>query len=221
MKMTDEAISAALRFDPLSQAERVTGKDYKIDKGTESLGFAMHMVHSRNKQALLEFAGDTHFGMSWADFKSLLMKLGFTIHYTETFKKDGEDFSDELLLAFDAKRCALLVAESYWGGKSINSGTVYFNWHHKGDEFKWLSGCSGGAVDDAQNQAVSYDVREGLSFKLREADSLGDFVTPWIKRPFLWLLTYKDSNTKGYSYEAINADRLAKLPTEVLKLITP
>jgi hypothetical protein len=221
MKTTDQAISEALRFDPLGQAERLTGKSYKECEGTSSLGMLMHIEHGRNKRALLEFSGDTHFGMSFADFKALLPGLGFTIHHSESFKKDGEDFTDELILAFDPKRGALLTAHSYGGGRSINSGTVYFNWQHTSEKFDYLEGCSHGPIKDSLVRDYSYDIREGLAFKLREADERGSFVIPWIKRPFLWLLTYKDSDAKGYDYNAINKQRLAALPASVLKLITP
>ena len=39
------------------------------------------------------------------------------------------------------------------------------------------------------------DVREGLAFRLEQMRSGGQFVTPWIERPFLWLLNYTEADS--------------------------
>jgi|SRR6478736_189806 len=219
MKDLNTAIADALKFDPLGHAERLTGESYKTDKGTEALGFLMHIEHAKNKSALLELAGDTHFSMSWSDLKALLAKVGFVIYHTH--RHNSEDGTpNEAILCFDKSRGALLWAESY-NGDRINSGTVYFNWRYpEGGEW-WLHGASCAPTKEERVRCSSYDIREGLLYNLRTVEERGEFVTPWVARPFLWLLTHWDSKPKDYSYDKINAERLTHLPHHVLAAITP
>ena len=58
-------------------------------------------------------------------------------------------------------------------------------------------------------------------FNLGRLAKHGTFVSPWVERPFLWLLNYMDTKTEGYDYKAINEARIAKLPEHVRTCITP
>lgn len=230
MSTTQKAVANALRFDALAHAEQLTGQSYKEDKGTEALGFLMHLDHVKNKRAILEFTGDTHFSMPWTDFKAMLPRLGFTIMFTEPFK-DEQRGDEEAVCAWDDRRGALIWAETYrLSAKDsryppgINSGSVYFCW--KSNESNvWLERCSSSPIQNEAGEYIgrsySYDVREGLKHTLEQADTLGTYMKPWPGKPFLWLLTYMDPKTPGYNHDAITAARLAKLPESVRNIISP
>ena len=67
----------------------------------------------------------------------------------------------------------------------------------------------------------NHDCREALKFNMTGLAENGRFLKKWIDRPFLWLCHYADTKVEGYSYEAINAEKIAKLPEHVRKAITP
>lgn len=223
----NEAVAAALRYDPLAEAEKLTGQSYKESEGTSMLGFAMRLEHAKNKRALLEFTGDTYFGIPWTDFKAMLPKLGFKILFVEPFL-DERGKPEEAICAWNETYGALL-----WTGTfrlsdktdpkyppGINGGQVYFCWrHNEGDDYR-LDGASHGPISkDFKTRHVSYDIREGLKHHLNECAKHGQFVKPWPAIPFLWLLTYMDTKDKDYDYKAINKRRLDKLPDEVKRVI--
>ncbi len=70
----NKEILASLAVDPLAMAERITGKSYKDDESTSGLGMLLSLQHNRNKRDLLEFMGDTHYGISAKDTIAKLHK---------------------------------------------------------------------------------------------------------------------------------------------------
>ena len=82
-------ISAALRFDPLAEAERLTGKSHKDDAATSSLGFGLALIHNQEKEALLRSTADSHFNMAFAETVALYADLGFDQVYREQFTGSG------------------------------------------------------------------------------------------------------------------------------------
>jgi hypothetical protein len=86
----------------------------------------------------------------------------------------------------------LLRAESYSAWNSVNSVDVYYNLRTD----KFPSRSSGGFANGA---FVGHcDGREGLRHHLAECRKIGAFLPQWVKRPFLWLLTYMDPEQDGY-----------------------
>ena len=49
----------------------------------------------------------------------------------------------------------------------------------------------------------------------------GDFLVPWVQRPFLWLLDYSQTKVPGYDYKAISEAVIATFPAHVHAAITP
>ena len=54
---------------------------------------------------------------------------------------------------------------------------------------------------------------------MERMEAAGEFLPTWIKPSFLWLLHYMDTKKEGYSYDAINAERIAMLPPHVQSAI--
>lgn len=118
---------------------------------------------------------------------------------------------------------------------SVNSISVAFNWRPaKPDLCCRLTDGGGsrhGVIDpnplfkvkpsqynpEGHNYATvgTFDGREGLFTKLAWAEENGQFITPWLERPFLWLLTYADTKRPDYDHNVINEARLQKLPPNV------
>lgn len=64
-----------------------------------------------------------------------------------------------------------------------------------------------------------HDCREAIKNNINLMVENGEFITQWKSQPFLWLIHHGDTKEEGYSYEAINKERLSKLPEDVRKKI--
>jgi hypothetical protein len=206
-----------LRTDPLADAERLTGKSYKDDESTMALGFLMHLGHSERKATALQQADDSWFSMSLADTLALYDRLGFKEVLCDEFV--GRTYSDEpaptetFRVLWNPKGI-LAKVESY-GGIGRNSTTIFYNVRVRNVQDRTWGYCisSGRLHDDVY---VGYhDAREGVRRAIERWEEVGDFLPVWVERPFLWLLTYTDSDVEGYDYEAITAERISRLPQNV------
>jgi len=205
MKTTEEA----LRFDGLAEAERITGKSYKESAESESLGVLLHMLGSREKSRVLSENNDTHFSQTREEFESVLTSMGFELVLCE----DIPGTEDKLRIYW--RNGLLLRTDSYFGDKSVNGGNCYFNF--KGPREGMFS-CSNGHAGEIDGSPVwdgDFDVREGLRFRIERMEACGEILPKWHKRGFLWLLHYMDTKKPAYDYNAINAERIARLPIYV------
>ena len=71
-----------------------------------------------------------------------------------------------------------------------------------------------------------HDCREALSFHIRQMKENGEFITPWVERPFLWLLNYAEErqindDNRGTLSDEVTDSRILLLPEDVQKAITP
>ena len=213
--MNTQKIEEALRFDALLHAEEITGKSYKTDGDTEMLGVALHMSHSQKKKELLKSAGDTYWAMPMSEWFAVVQSMGFERIFSMPIPETNDHF--HILW----KPGVLLTVDTYWGDKSVNSAKAHFN--YKGPRsamFKCSSGHAG-TVDGEEVWEGSVDAREGFRFAMDRMQAAGEFLPVWIGNPFLWLLHYMDTKKGGYSYEAINAERIALLPPHVQSAIKP
>lgn len=158
---------------------------------------------------------DTCFGNTLAENLEVIFDLGFE----EIIREDIPDTEDQWMIFW--KPGILLFCESYEGGKSMNSGNVYFNFD---GPINAISSFSGGYRDGGNDNLISvgsFDIREGLRHRLTTMESAGTILDTWIERPFLWLLHYNDAKEEGYDYNTINADRISKLPQHIQTAISP
>lgn len=239
------AVLDALEVDPLAVAEKMTGQSYKTDKATESLGFGLHLAHVQSKRELLSAIGDTHYGLSAAQGLALFLKDGFDIVGVRKFEghtgDKGEIYDERMYILFCKRRGILVRFETYGRGSAhnpdgtCNSIQVYFNYRPGYKDFNMCgySGCS--VVDPSplyRAETTKYnpngynyvtvgyfDGREGIFTRLQMLEQNGEFVTPWLDKPWFWFLSYADTKDKGYDIEGINRTVLSALPDYVKKAI--
>ena len=208
-------IKEALATDPLQLAEEMTGKSYKVSKETESLGFALHVINDQVKQQLLREDDDTYFGQPLLDYMGIVESLGFKQVYAKTIP-DTKDVNyiywhpDGLLLKFDS-----------YCGNQINGGKFYFNLKIRSyKEFYEASlPMSHEAIGEELVVAGDMDCREGLKHYILELRKVGEFLNPWVKDVWMWLLSYADTNDPNYNYHTINREIVSCLPKEVQESI--
>lgn len=212
---TNPEIKAALEFDALHEAEKITGTYYKEDESAVWLSMAIAQRQREQTNALLFLNNDTN---SWTqtaeEFFAVLKSMGFDLVLREDIPGTKDHFS------IFWRNGVLLDCDTFRDGKSINGGKAYFNYRGPRDA---LNQCSNGLASKENGEYTWHcarDIREGLRFALQECESQGEILTKWVKRPFLWLLHYNDTKGK-YDYDAINEARIAKLPKEIQEAITP
>lgn len=240
---TDDAIGAALSYDALAEAEKETGHSYKTDKDTGMRGMLDHVMHGGRKDALLRAADDTVLSNDLDRYLRIISEEGFEQVLRLPFVAvgyGGKDARDEVFYVFWHDADGLLLAFDTYNTTHVNGGNLYYNirpkpgilprnsslrhgatssggWHGQdGDEANWI-------------WSGNHDCREALRYHLRQLRAHGEFVTPWVDQPFVWLLHYMDTKDatgtslpySGYDHKAINKARIALLPAHVQAAITP
>jgi len=209
----NQNVKDALSFDPLDTAEKITGLRCDEDQNTIGVGVALSTFNSDVKKSILVETKDTHFMMLFSEFLSVATDLGFK----EILRDQIQDSKDVFIIMY--RPGILLKCESYYDGSVVNSANMYLN--YKGPN-EGMFHYSGGYVCDADGQSVweaSFDVREGLRFTINMMEEKGQILESWVERPFLWLLDYNHTKIEGYDYNAINAGRISRLPSEVQRMI--
>lgn len=125
MKKEQRIILDLMKQDPLSDAEKITGKSYKEDEGTEAIGMLLHLEKNAALTALLKQAGDTTWGMSVLEYIEVITKFGFQQVYIEPFVCDNRK---ESLYIFFHVELSILLSFDTFNGSSVNSGHFYYNW---------------------------------------------------------------------------------------------
>ena len=204
----------ALDYDALDTAERITGLSYKKTDAVAFLGMALMQENNAKKDALLAETADTHWGQTFSEWIGTVEAMGFK----EMSSEKIEGTEDEFKIFW--RDGILLTVESYCGGKSVNSAKAYFNYKGPRNAMRHCSNGFAGGTDEAPIWEGSYDSREGLKFTLEKMQAEGEFLKAWVKQPFLWLLTYRDTKEedytpKKYDYTTINKRRIENLPSVV------
>ncbi len=232
----------AINLDGLALAEKITGVSYKGCELTQSLGMSLFFTNNKIKKENLQKLGDTHFGMTFDDFISLIESKGFIKVYEEEFPNPHSDekvIMEKLVVYW--KDGILLDATSHWD--NLNGGSIHFNWEPKPNLEKYtaLNGCSNGPIIIGKTEPKpyfnkftnetemrteniysnardgSYDVREGLFLKISDLQEQGKFVSPWIEPPFLYLVNYNENKVEGYDYKKITYNKILGFPLHVIE----
>lgn len=228
-------IEKALKYDPIATAEKLVGGR------ADALSLLLHMGHQEKKHKLLKENRDTTWRMNPDEYKSIVLDLGFEIVLQDSFESvDPWDnhLTDEWFIAWQPGM--LLWWDTYGHGKkSVNTATLYYNWRflpkteeelEEGEKPLHIGHfiSTGHMLREGEHQIIvgDHDVREGLRHTLVKFLRNGEFVTPWIERPHLWLCEHavkppekNDYNWSGYD-EACDA-KLQKLPQHVKDMIGP
>ncbi|TXH48892.1 MAG: hypothetical protein E6Q97_23855 [Desulfurellales bacterium] len=205
-------LDEALKYDPLADAENITGQSYKQNDAVAWLGMALMQDQRKTKDALLSANRDTNaFRQTIPEFFDILDDMGFR----EVLKIAIEGTRDHFHVFW---KPGLLIRLDTYAGRSVNSGSCYYN--YRGPR-SVVSGSNGGIQHAGELVWVGgMDIREGFRHKLDTMAEAGEFLDEWIKPPFLRLLHYADEKVEGYDYKKITTQRIAMLPEDVRATIT-
>ncbi len=187
-----------LRFDPLDTAEKVTGKSYKVDKATESLGMGLHFLHIREKRQALQEAEDVHYDSSVSWYQTVATKLGFLVAHEDSFKCKSSGQEETKYVCYREKGGVLLVWDTYNG--HVNDASFYYNWEPNRETQPYEYTSSGQWVniegeDKPRIWAGNHHGVEALKFNLLRLEQAGKFITPMLADPMLpWLTNREERN---------------------------
>ena len=208
---TGREIEAALNFDSLHEAEKITGISYKDDESTALLGMALMMSQRKRKDRLLADARDTNsWSQTLAEWMAVVDDMGFRLLSCEDIPGTGDKY--RIWWHDDG---ILLHSDSYYNDKVCSSATAVFNYVGPRNAMHSCSSSFAGELDGSEVWDASRDARDGLRFALDRMRECGRFVKPWLRWGFRWLLHYGDTRTEDFDYAAITAARLARLPDDV------
>lgn len=217
-----DLIGDSLSYDPLAEAERITGSSYKDDESTAFLGMMLAMEHSRSKSEIMRATNDTCHNNTLEETVSIIEGMGFQLMLSDSFTSVcGEKTSEEKWFIY-WKEGILVFFDTFRG--SLNSGHAYFNLSQApSPENRYsLHGFSGSYARTKEGDVVSVgsiDIREGFRYKLNSFGEKGTFLSEWVEQPFLWLLHHMDTKEPNYDYDSINRERISLLPVDVQKAI--
>ncbi len=168
---------------------------------------------------------DTYYRSNFQDAVAVYKDLGFEVIHRRTFTDpvwgEGAPKEEQYLILWHSDGI-LATAESYGGGRTVNTTKVYYNVEFTPDADYWGRTSSGRFYDPDRGLWIGHhDTRLGLREVLDGLRSVGTFQPKWVERPFLWLLTYMDSREEDYDYDAINERVISELPEHVRNAITP
>lgn len=208
-----------LKFDAFDVAEKLTNSSYRTNPLINDIGLMMHVSKVRGLKATLEKLDDTNISNQLENYLRIVQEEGFQILLALPFSNESGQ-EEKLYICFHKTDGILLVFDTY-GGKSVNGGHFYYNWKpNDNDPRNGDTVLSSGGYRKEGSELIwsgDHDCREALRLHIRDLREHGEFVTPWVERPFIWLLHYMDTRDSSYDYEAINKERLAMLPSEVVQ----
>lgn len=212
-----KTIDKLLSYDSLQEAENFTGKSYKEDTLTRTLGLHLLQKNTIEKEALLDSIDDTKFNETEEEYLRKVTDFGFETLVVLPFT-NTHNVEERFYIMFHPEHSILLSWDTFtweddgsWAkvGKEVpkpdrNGGNIYFNWESK---------------SPADRRQHSTDCREALKYNIDYLLESGSFLKVWGYQPFMWLLHYMDTNDPHYDYKAINAERIAMLPQDVQNII--
>lgn len=169
-----------------------------------------------------EFPGEFIVAARALRYLELVERIGFR----QVLKVDFKGYKNEdeaFFIYWDAKRGILLSFDT--SNCRVNHGYLYYNWIPMDGEVSCSYRFADGVLVKYNDRILwvgrqSYSGRD-IDEDIKNLDENGEFVVPWIIRPSLWLLHYKDKERERYSkivdkeYELVNERRIAMLPKEI------
>lgn len=174
-----------LMFDPLSTAEKITGKSYTDDTETVAVGLEYLQYNKMRKRAILGELGDTYYGISWHDFLKIISDLGFEIVNSKRSVEELQDgivVSPTHIIAAHREKKLLIKARSWvpvnpQKNETLSSGTLYGSIDLSGVEedliWKFLGHLSFSFYGDKLQ--FYFGVAEGLMTRLNLIESVAPF----------------------------------------------
>jgi len=220
--MKNKQVLDILNTDVIHEVEKISNKhwsEFDHDENMKSIGLQI-MMNERKRYALKE-TGDTHWGMDWNQFKSLLEIHGFKEGYSEVYEYNKyEGSTEEVILYYHPEKNLVIWSQSYSNMTSINSGSLYGHYKTELNGYEAFNGvrCSHGYNQETQVYYFDIDVREGLFTKLYTLESDGEFVeADWSDR-FLWFLKL-DEDSKEVPYKILTQQKIDQANEECRKIL--
>lgn len=218
--MDNQPLDDLLKRDALQELENATGRHYTdLPPG---VCLAHHMEICRKKKEALVANEDTTFSMEIEPYLAVAHKMGFETVLEEQFC--GHDDVEEMYRVLWHAAWGLLLSFDSYGGKSVNSGNVYYNvWLSLREYDLHTSSGSFNVIEDDKGLWVGHhDCREGLKHYMfalaADGRNVGGFQVPWVEPPRLWLVHY--GAKKSGDYKAENERHIGMLPPEVRSAIS-
>ena len=189
----DKQIDALLNF----QATELTHPD-SGEHLPAAIEFGLDSIAIKAKQELFDATDDTNVDTTVDDFDRIAAELGFRVVHSEEYTaqnvSDDQPHNEQLKMLFNASRGILLSYSSWLGTADV--AKLYFNWRPTTEDWYQTLAIGGGrATQDPTILAAEFDLHEGLRARIRQLDSLGEFITPWLKQPnSYWIVTHKEIN---------------------------
>lgn len=223
-----------LKYDSLAEAAKITGKSYKTDTPTSTLGLMLLQDNNIKKDNMLKTNGDVYYSISLQNYIKVIEQYGFQLVYSEDFKSNREWDNDTLYIYYHWRFGILLVFDSYGGNEQINGSRFYYNFGIPHNDDNWLDLVSSGAAYNpkeltqfAHIWSGYHDGREAVIHNIENIIQKTTFIQPWKYFPNVWLHHYMDdpdrSNKKLLWEEKlsilhqIQKNRIKKLPKEIHK----
>lgn len=216
-------IDMALDYDPIYEAEKISGKSHHSEFNNDDMMLAMgiSMLSGETKKSILKEAGDTYFGIEWNVFIALIKSYGFKEALTYDFidNQRGETKTEEAIIYYDDNGF-VIWAESYGGKDCINSGKIYgqIEVNKDFDRCDVLSHCSNGYFSD-NKVYFDKDIREGLINTINKVKKHSLPIKTWEHPSFLWFVDYMELKEDGYDYEQITKSKISKCPQEFQDIV--
>ena len=200
-------------YDPLDEAESLTGKSYKDDKETMGLGFLLMQASKHVKELKLKETNDTTLTNEISNYIKIIEDFGFNKVYEEIFVIENRE-EKQYMYWVDG---ILLVFDTHYG--YINGSSFYYNWVPNKDTeyYKYIS--SGGFAKDNKTWLGNHDGREAIKYKINQLKCNGKILKVWNEQMFLWLCHYGDTKNEEYDHKGIILDKIKRLPKEIQQAI--
>ena len=209
-----------LQFDSLSEAEKITGKDYTSDPMTSALGMLLHIDNAEREVEMLAGSDDTTLSNELDNYVRIVEDEGFQLVLTVPFTTSRSKSAESLFVYWHPE--GILLRFDTYESARVNGGDFYYNWapNENVDAYRFTS--SGSFFDDEGEMVWSgnHDSRKALRYHISQLRSNGRFLPIWATQPFIWLLHYGDTEADGYDYKSINDERVDLLPDYVQKAIS-
>lgn len=156
--------------------------------------------------------------MKTSEYLLLVEKIGFKQALKVNFK-GYENRGEAFYIYWDINHGILLCFDTY--GDNVNSGHFYYNWVPKDTQAAYKYTSSGGFEKNNDGMVLIgyHDCRENIDENIKNLEENGEFVVPWVYRPFLWLLHYKDkerhTSIDNMDFKLVNKRRIAMLPKDI------
>jgi hypothetical protein len=175
-KNIDNQIEEALKYDALSEAEKLTGKSYKEDEKTKAIGLLNFIQLNQRKNQLLSLTDDTMFDETESEYMRKVTDFGFKeVLLIPFINKEG--IEERLHIMWHEEYSILLCWDTFtwkddgsWAKAgeevpppSINGGNFYFNWapNEFGD---YPDGGSNGVIGNGdKNSTYSFLFNQNLT----------------------------------------------------------